>query len=73
MLADTIIVFSDNPYVLMMLFNVLLLLLGSWLLFRAVAIVVVGLFADAIVADVEGRMDRLGREAVLKYSGWKCC
>ena len=33
----------------------LLLLLGSWLLFRAVAIVVVGLFADAIVADVEGR------------------
>ena len=28
---------------------------GSWLLFRAVAIVVVGLFADAIVADVEGR------------------
>ena len=28
---------------------------GSWLLFRAVAIVVVGLFADGIVADVEGR------------------
>lgn len=28
---------------------------GSWLLFRAVAIVVIGLFADAIVADVEGR------------------
>lgn len=28
---------------------------GSWLLFRAVAIVVVGLFADSIVADVEGR------------------
>ena len=33
----------------------LLLIAGSWLLFRAVAIVVVGLFADAIVADVEGR------------------
>ncbi len=34
---------------------VLALIAGSWLLFRAVAIVVVGLFADAIVADVEGR------------------
>lgn len=34
---------------------VLALLAGSWLLFRAVAIVVVGLFADGIVADVEGR------------------
>ena len=33
----------------------LALVAGSWLLFRAVAIVVVGLFADAIVADVEGR------------------
>ncbi|WP_331458799.1 MULTISPECIES: EI24 domain-containing protein [unclassified Sphingopyxis] len=33
----------------------LALVVGSWLLFRAVAIVVVGLFADAIVADVEGR------------------
>lgn len=33
----------------------LVLIAGSWLLFRAVAIVVVGLFADAIVADVEGR------------------
>jgi len=31
------------------------ILAGSWLLFRAVAIVVVGLFADSIVADVEGR------------------
>lgn len=31
------------------------LIAGSWLLFRGVAIVVVGLFADAIVADVEGR------------------
>jgi uncharacterized protein involved in cysteine biosynthesis len=31
------------------------LLVGGWLLFRAVAIVVVGLFADGIVADVEGR------------------
>lgn len=28
---------------------------GGWLLFRAVAILVVGLFADAIVADVETR------------------
>ena len=28
---------------------------GSWLLFRAVAILVVGLFADGIVADIEGR------------------
>ncbi|WP_168454724.1 EI24 domain-containing protein [Sphingopyxis microcysteis] len=34
---------------------VLLIVAGSWLLFRVVAIVVVGLFADAIVADVEGR------------------
>lgn len=33
----------------------LLIVAGSWLLFRAVAIVVVGLFADAIVAEVEGR------------------
>ncbi|WP_374523946.1 EI24 domain-containing protein [Sphingopyxis sp.] len=33
----------------------LLLIGGSWLLFRAVAILVVGLFADGIVADVEGR------------------
>lgn len=34
---------------------VLAIVAGSWLLFRAVAIVVIGLFADAIVADVEGR------------------
>jgi uncharacterized protein involved in cysteine biosynthesis len=34
---------------------VLLIVAGSWLLFRAIAIVVVGLFADGIVADVEGR------------------
>jgi len=34
---------------------VLAIVAGSWLLFRAVAIVVVGLFADGIVADVEGR------------------
>ncbi|ABF54576.1 hypothetical protein Sala_2871 [Sphingopyxis alaskensis RB2256] len=34
---------------------VLGLLAGGWLLFRAVAIIVIGLFADAIVADVEGR------------------
>lgn len=34
---------------------VLAIVAGGWLLFRAVAIVVVGLFADAIVADVEGR------------------
>ncbi len=34
---------------------VIAILAGSWLLFRAVAIVVVGLFADGIVADVEGR------------------
>lgn len=33
----------------------LLLAVGSWLLFRAVAIAVIGLFADAIVADVEAR------------------
>lgn len=31
------------------------LIAGGWLLFRAVAIVVVGLFADAIVADIEER------------------
>ena len=31
MLADAIIAFSDNPYVLMMLFNVLLLVLGTFL------------------------------------------
>ena len=34
---------------------ILAIIAGSWLLFRAAAIVVVGLFADAIVADVEGR------------------
>ena len=34
---------------------ILAIVAGSWLLFRAVAIVVVGLFADGIVADVEGR------------------
>lgn len=34
---------------------VVAIIAGSWLLFRAIAIVVVGLFADAIVADVEGR------------------
>lgn len=34
---------------------VLILIGGSWLLFRAVAIMVVGLFADAIGADVERR------------------
>lgn len=33
----------------------LALIAGSWLLFRAVAILVVGLFADGIVADIEGR------------------
>src|SRR3546814_9199765 len=35
---------------------VLLIIAGSWLLFRAVAIVVIGLFADGIVAGVEGRL-----------------
>ena len=34
---------------------ILAIIAGSWLLFRAVAIIVVGLFADSIVADVEGR------------------
>src|SRR3546814_19129862 len=34
---------------------VLLIIAGSWLLFRAVAIVVIGLFADGIVAGVGGR------------------
>ena len=34
---------------------ILLIIAASWLLFRAVAIVVIGLFADGIVADVEGR------------------
>lgn len=33
----------------------LALIAGGWLLFRAVAILVIGLFADGIVADVEGR------------------
>src|SRR3546814_9516479 len=36
----------------------LILVAGSWLLFRAVGIAVVGLFADATVADVEARQDR---------------
>lgn len=31
------------------------MILGGWLLFRATAIMVIGLFADAIVADVESR------------------
>ena len=34
---------------------VLALIAGGWLLFRAVAIIVIGLFADGLVADVEGR------------------
>lgn len=34
---------------------IFLLLAASWIAFRGVAIAVVGLFADAIVADVEGR------------------
>ncbi|MDZ3832004.1 MAG: EI24 domain-containing protein [Sphingopyxis sp.] len=34
---------------------IVLVIAGSWLLFRAVAIMVIGLFADAIVADIEGR------------------
>lgn len=34
---------------------VLALIALGWLLFRAVAILVVGLFADGIVADIEGR------------------
>jgi uncharacterized protein involved in cysteine biosynthesis len=34
---------------------ILALIAASWLLFRAVAIVVVGLFADGIVADIETR------------------
>lgn len=34
---------------------VLALIAGSWLLFRAAAILVVGLFADTIIADIEGR------------------
>lgn len=43
---------------------------GSWLLFRAVAIVVVGLFADGIVADVEGRhYPAAARQAV--DVGWR--
>jgi uncharacterized protein involved in cysteine biosynthesis len=37
------------------IFVVLGLIAGGWLLFRAVAIVVIGLFADGIVADVERR------------------
>ncbi|WP_033075236.1 EI24 domain-containing protein [Sphingopyxis sp. MWB1] len=34
---------------------IVLLLLGGWLLFRAVAILVVGLFADALIDDIETR------------------
>lgn len=34
---------------------IVLLFLGSWLLFRAVAILVVGLFADALIDDIERR------------------
>lgn len=33
----------------------LVLVAGGWLLFRAVAIAVIGLFADGLVADIEGR------------------
>lgn len=34
---------------------ILALIAGSWLLFRAVAIIVISLFADGLVAEVEGR------------------
>lgn len=42
---------------------------GGWLLFRAVAIMVVGLFADAIVADVEGHHypDAAGRAVAVGF------
>jgi len=46
------------------------ILAGSWLLFRAVAIVVVGLFADGIVADVEGRHYPAAAERAVDV-GWR--
>jgi CysZ protein len=49
---------------------VLAIVAGSWLLFRAVAIVVVGLFADGIVADVEGR-HYPGAAAAAVDVGWR--
>lgn len=49
---------------------VLAIVAGSWLLFRAVAMVVVGLFADGIVPDVEGRhYPAAARQAV--DVGWR--
>lgn len=49
---------------------VLTVIAGSWLLFRAVAIVVVGLFADAIVADVEERHYPAAAERAVDI-GWR--
>ena len=46
----------------------LLLVAGSWLLFRAVAILVIGLFADGIVADVEGRHYPVGAARAVPVS-----
>lgn len=46
----------------------LALIAGSWLLFRAVAILVVGLFADGIVADIEGRHYPGAAEAAVPVS-----
>jgi uncharacterized protein involved in cysteine biosynthesis len=46
----------------------LALIAGSWLLFRAVAILVVGLFADGIVADIEGRHYPAAAQAAVPVS-----
>lgn len=46
----------------------LALILGSWLLFRAVAILVIGLFADGIVADIEGQHYPAAAQAAVPVS-----
>lgn len=46
---------NDSSIDLAGLLILLVLIAGGWLLFRAVAILVIGLFADGIVADIEGR------------------
>lgn len=49
---------------------ILALIAASWLLFRAVAMIVIGFFADAIIADVEARhYPEAARRAV--DPGWR--
>lgn len=49
---------------------IILLFLGGWLLFRAVAILVIGLFADAMIDDIERRHYPQAAASALSV-GWR--